>query len=156
MEARREGLNNAVKNILQNRSKFDYVEGILAEAIAADVEYANAVEGALEGMTDALVINGINRLTADKETIEKLEGRVNFVSIDKIEPFADSSDFSKFQHVRGRLAEFVKSESKYAPLVWKLLGKTIVVDSIDAAMELAEGIDRDYKFVTLKGEFLSP
>jgi chromosome segregation protein len=155
MEARREGLNNAVKNILQNRSKFDYVEGILAEAIAADVEYANAVEGALEGMTDALVINGINRLTADKETIEKLEGRVNFVSIDKIEPFADKKDLSKFRHVRGRLAEFVKSESKYAPLVWKLLGKTIVVDSIDAAMELAERIDSDYKFVTLKGEFLS-
>ena len=155
METRREGLNNAVKSILQSRPKFDYVEGILAEAIAADVEYANAVEAALEGRTDALVINSTSRLIADKETIEKLEGRVNFISIDKIEPFVDKKDLSKFQHVKGRLVEFVKSESKYAPLVWKLLGKMIVVDSIDAAIELAERIGEGYKFVTLKGEFLS-
>jgi len=155
METRREGLNNAVKSILQSRPKSDYVEGILAEAIAADVEYANAVEAALEGRTDALVINSTNRLMADKKTIEKLEGRVNFISIDKIEPFVDKKDLSKFQHVKGRLAEFVKSESEYAPLAWKLLGKTIVVDSIDAAIELAERIGEDYKFVTLKGEFLS-
>jgi chromosome segregation protein len=155
METRREGLNNAVKSILQSRSKFDYVEGILAEAIAADVEYANAVEAALEGRTDALVINSTSRLMADKETIEKLEGRVNFICIDKIEPFADKKDLSKFQHTRGRLAEFVRGESKYAPLAWKLLGKTIVVDSIDAAIELAERIGEGYKFVTLKGEFLS-
>jgi chromosome segregation protein len=155
METRREGLNTAVKSILQSRPKFDYVEGILAEAIAADVEYANAVEAALEGRTDALVINSTSRLMADKKTIEKLEGRVNFICTDKIEPFVDKKDLSKFQHVKGRLVEFVKSESKYAPLVWKLLGKTIVVDSIDAAIELAERIGEDYKFVTLKGEFLS-
>jgi len=155
METRREGLNNAVKSILQSRPKFDYVEGILAEAIAADIEYANAVEAALEGRTDALVINSTSRLIADKETIEKLEGRVNFISIDKIEPFVDKKDLSKFQHAKGRLVEFVKSESKYAPLVWKLLGKTVVVDSIDAAIELAERIGEGYKFVTLKGEFLS-
>jgi chromosome segregation protein len=92
---------------------------------------------------------------ADKETIEKLEGRVNFICTDKIEPFLDKKDLSKFQHAKGRLAEFVRGESKYAPLVWKLLGKTIVVDSIDAAIELAEKIGEDYKFVTLKGEFLS-
>jgi chromosome segregation protein len=155
METRREGLNNAVKSILQSRPKFDYVEGILAESIAADVEYANAVEAALEGRTDALVINSTSRLMADKKTIEKLEGRVNFICTDKIKPFVDKKDLSKFQHAKGRLVEFVKSESKYAPLVWKLLGKTIVVDSIDAAIELAEKIGEDYKFVTLKGEFLS-
>lgn len=154
MEARREGLNNAVKNILQSRPKFDYVEGILAEAIAADVEYANAVEASLEGRTDAIVINSTSKLMADKETIEKLEGRVNFISIDKIEPFVDKKDLSQFKQVRGRLAEFVRGASKYAPLAWKLLGKTIVVDSIDAAIELAERIGEDYKFVTLKGELL--
>ncbi len=155
MEARREGLNNAVKNILQNRSKFDYVEGILAEVIAADVKYANAVEASLEGRTDALVINNKSKLMVDKETIEKLEGRVNFISIDKIQSFSDKKDLSGFRQIKGRLAEFVRVESKYAPLAWKLIGKTIVVDSINEAIELAEKIGEDYEFVTLKGEFLS-
>jgi len=159
METRREGLNNAVKSILQSRSvennKFDYVEGILADIVVADIEYANAVEAALEGQTCALVINGTGRLLADMETIEKLDGRVNFICTDKIEPFVDKNDLSKLPHVMGRVVEFVRTKSEHAPLVWKLLGKTLIVDSLKEAIELAEKLGGEYRFVTLKGEFLS-
>jgi chromosome segregation protein len=159
MEKRREGLKTGVKKILQSRSvengKFDYVEGILADIIAADVKYANAVEAALEGKTDAVISNDTTRLLAEVKTIEELEGRVNFICRDKIEPFVDKKDLSKFPCVKGRLVEFVKYKNKYAPLVWKLLGKTIVVDSIEAAVELSEKTGEEYKFVTLKGEFLN-
>lgn len=158
MENRREGLNNAVKNILQNRSaansRFDYIEGVLADIIVADIEYANIVEAALEGKTDALAINSTAKLLADAETIEKLDGRTNFICSDRIEPFVDTKDLSNLPHVNGRVVEFVKYQGKYAPLVWKLLGKTIVVDSIDVATELAGELGDDYRFVTLKGEFL--
>jgi len=159
MERRREGLGNAVKNILQNRSlennRFDYVEGILADIVAANVEYASIVEAGLEGKTDTVVINNTSRLLADKETIEKLDGRTSFICMDKIEPFVDKKDLSKFPYVKGRLIEFVNYKSKYAPLAWKLLGKTIIVDSIKAGIELAEKLGDGYKFVTLKGESLS-
>ena len=159
MEKRLEGLKAGVKNILQNQpagsAKLDYVEGMLADIIAADVEYANAVESALEGQTDALVIKSAADLLADTETIEKLDGRVNFLVLDKIEPFVDEKDLSEFSGVRGRLAEFVTYECKYAPLVWKLLGKTILVDSLEAAVRLTEQTNNGYKFVTLKGEFIS-
>jgi chromosome segregation protein len=75
--------------------------------------------------------------------------------MDKIEPFMDKKDFSKLPCVAGRVVEFVKYESKYAPLVWKLLGKTIIVDSLKDGIELAERTRDGYKFVTLKGESLS-
>jgi chromosome segregation protein len=159
MERRCEGLKAGVKSILQNRSventKFDYVEGILAETIETDVEYANAVEAALEGQTDALVINSTSRMLADIEIIQNLDGRVNFICLDKIEPFVDKNDWSEFACVKGRLVEFVKFDSKYAPLAWKLLGKTLVVDSLQEAVELAEKAGEEFKFVTLNGEFLS-
>ena len=158
MEKRREGLKAGVKNILQERaidSKFDYVEGILAETIETGVEYANAVEAALEGQTDALVINSTGRMLADIETIRELDGRVNFISLDKVEPFVDKNDWSGFECVKGRLVEFVKFDSKYAALVWKLLGKTLVVESLQEAVELAGSVPDEIKFVTLKGEFLS-
>jgi len=146
----RRGPSNGVKN-----NKFDYVEGILAETIETDVEYANAVEAALEGQTDALVINSTSRMLTDIETIQELDGRVNFICLDKIEPFVDKNDWSEFACVRGRLVEFVKFDGKYAPLAWKLLGKTLVVDSLKEAVELAERAGDEFKFVTLKGEFLS-
>jgi chromosome segregation protein len=158
MERRCEGLKAGVKSILQERSidnKFDYVEGILAETIETDVEYANAVEAVLEGQTDALVINSTSRMLDDIETIQNLDGRVNFICLDKIEPFVDKKDWSELASVKGRLVEFVKFDSKYAPLAWKLLGKTLVVDSLQEAVELAEKAGDEFKFVTLKGEFLS-
>ena len=160
MEARREGLTSAVKSILERRSekegKLDYIEGVLADIVTADFDYASAVEAALEGQTDSLVVNGTRSLLADtgrKGEIAKLDGRVNFICIDRIEPFVDSRDLSGFTGVKGRLVEFVKYESKYAPLLWKLLGKTIVVDSLDTAIELGGRMGGEYEFVTLKGEF---
>ena len=159
MERRCEGLKAGVKSILQNRSdknnKFDYVEGILAQKIETNIEFANAVEAALEGQTDALLINSTNGMVADTETIQKLDGRVNFVCLDNIEPFVDKNDWAKFPSVKGRLVEFVKFDSKYAPLAWKLLGKTLVVDSFKEAIELTHKTSDDCQFVTLKGEFLS-
>ncbi len=159
MEKRCEGLKPGVKSILQNRSvennRFDYVEGMLADIIEADVEYANAVEAVLEGQTDSLVINNTSRMLADSEQIQALDGRVNFICLDKTEPFVDSNDLSKYECVKGRLVEFVKFDGKYAPLAWKLLGKTLIVDSLNEAAELAGHGAKGYKCVTLKGEFVS-
>ena len=154
MQTRREGLNTSVKAILQD-SKLGYVEGVLAEIVAADVEYAGAVEAALEGKTDAVVVNSSSRLLADKKTLESPEARVNFISMDRIKPFVDRKDLSKFPSINGRVVEFVRYESKYAPLVWKLLGKTLIVDSIDGVIELAEKLGPGYKFVTLRGQSFS-
>lgn len=159
MENRREGLKTGVKSILNSRSaekgKFDYVQGILADIIKADVEYAAAVEAALEGKTDALVVSGAERLLEDMENIKALEGRADFLCMDKTTPFIDKADLSQFASVRGRLVEFVSCDNRYWPLVWKLLGKTLIIDSIKSAVDIADSLGDDYSFVTLGGEFYS-
>jgi chromosome segregation protein len=159
MEKKREGIGSGVKSILRNQpagdGQLDYVQGILAEIIAADFEYANAVEAALEGRTDAVVINSAAGLLTDTKTIEKLDGRVNFMPLDRIRPFVDTQDFSGLPCVKGRLAEFLKYDSKYAPLVWNLLGSVIVVESVDAALQLAKNMPAGYRFVSLEGELVS-
>jgi chromosome segregation protein len=155
MENRREGVKAGAKRILENADQFDYVEGILADIITAHIDYAAAVEGALEDKTDAVVISSTAKLLAGKDAIDKLDGRVHFIGTDKIEPFADAVDLSAFAGAKGRLVEFVNYQPKYAPLVWALLGKIFIVDSIDAAIILGAELGPDYKFVTLKGEFIS-
>ena len=67
----------------------------------------------------------------------------------------DDADFSRYPFVKGRLVEFVQCESRYAPLAWSLLGRTLVVDSLEAAMELPARLRAGYSFVTLSGECLS-
>jgi chromosome segregation protein len=160
MELRREGLKSGVKSMLAkasqsaDKNKFAYIEGILADIITADMEKVTCVEAALEGKTDTLIINDTKKLLADSETIGALEGRANFLGLDKIEPFADAFDFSEADCVKGRLVEYVNYDNRYAPLVWQLLGKILVVDSIESAIELSRAGAGSYSFVTLSGDFL--
>ncbi|NLH40704.1 MAG: chromosome segregation protein SMC [Planctomycetes bacterium] len=158
MERRFEGLGNAVKNILKSQKdqskRLDYLDGILAEKIGTEVEYAGAVEAALEGLTDVLLVEDSARLLQDQRTLSSLEGRVHFHCLDRVEPFVDDSDFSPYPFVKGRLVEFVKCESRYAPLAWSLLGRTLVVDSLEATKELPDRLRIGFSFVTLGGECL--
>ncbi len=158
MERRYEGLGKAVKDILSAQTdesrKLEYVEGILAQKIGTDVEHAGAVEAALEGLTDVLLVNDTNKLLQDHEVLSRLEGRVHFLGLDRVEPFVDDVDFSKDPLVKGRLIEYIRCDSRYAPLAWSLLGKTLVVDSLDVARDLAENTRAGYTFVTLAGECL--
>lgn len=159
MERRHEGLGQAVRSILQAQAdehrKIDYIDGILADRVKTDVEHAVAVEAALEGMTDVLLIKSAARLLADGETVSALAGRVHFICLDRLKPFVDDVDLSGRPGVRGRLVEFVSYESRYAPLAWQLLGKTILVESLAVATELSEQLRAGYSFVTLVGECLS-
>ena len=173
MEKRYEGLSAGAKAILQKQltesgppprlasedagaGDSSYIEGILAEVIATDYEHASAIEAALEGKTDAVVISSASKLLADARLTSELDGRVTFVcSYNVAEPFEEVKDFSNLPCVKGRVIDLVRYDSKYAPLVWKLLGKTILVDSVDAAVALAKNTPGGYRFVTLKGELVS-
>jgi len=159
METRHEGINNAVKNILRQKSsqtgKYEYVQAMIAEIITADVKYATVIEAALEGKTDSLIVDNSSALFADKETLDKLDGRVNFICTDKITPLVDSTDLSNLPSVKGRVSELIKCDSQYAPLIQNLLGKTLLVDTIEAAIELMPKLGDEYRFVTQKGELLT-
>ncbi len=159
MERRHEGLGQAVKSVLQGQAdegrKLDYIDGILADKIKTDVEYAVAVEAALEGLTDVLLIKNTAKLFEDAEMVSSLAGRVHFCCLDRLEPFVDAVDVSGHPGVRGRLVEFVSCEGRYAPLTWKLLGRTILVESLEVANGLAGSLPAGYSFVTLAGECLS-
>jgi len=156
MEGRQEGLKAAVKKILQSKSaatgRFSYVEAILADVISADVKYAAAVEAALEGKTDMLVVNSKEKLLADIDNIKALDSKAGFICMDATDPFVDKTDLSDIEGVYGRLVEFVNYDSRYAPLAWKLLGKTVVVNSSAKAFELSERLPAGYKFVTVEGD----
>ncbi len=153
MEQRREGIKGGVKSVLARRGELDYVEGILADIISADVEYAPAVEAALEGKTDSVVVSSSSRLMRDAEQLA-IDGRVNFICMDKAGPFVDEADFSGLAGAKGRLVEFVNYQGRYGPVVWGLLAKVVVADSVEAGVELSARFGPEYEFVTARGEYV--
>ena len=154
MENKRQGLNNATRDILLKHGRGGYVDGIIADKLNVEADYAVAVEAALEGKTSAVIVNNSAEFLADDD-IRNNDGRVRFICADRVVPLQDRVDLSQKRHVIGRLIEFVKYDSKYAQLFWHLLGKTIVVDSVDAAAKLANELDDTYSFVTCDGNLLN-
>lgn len=155
METRREGLDQTVIDILNSESqKQDYIDGILADVIIAKPEYAQAVEASLEGMTDALLVNSTGAFLNDNHFQSQLDGRIRVVFMDRIQPFCDKTDFSDEAGVIGRLVEFVEYESRFAPLVWSMLGDVILVDSIESAIQLSLRYGTCYRYVTPTAQVL--
>lgn len=156
MENRREGLSSSIRGILERRDEnqgdLSYIEGIVADIVNADVRYAAAVEAALEGKTDALVVNSTADFLADTDLAARLSSRVQVICADMLEPFVDTRDLSAHPGVLGRMAEFVRFETRYAELAWHLLGKTILVENLSTAMDLFGLYGSRYRYVTPEGQ----
>lgn len=153
MEARRQGLSQSLKEILSGqKTERGYIEGIVADAVLAQTDYAQAVEAALEGVADALLVNSTGAFLQDTALREALDSRIRVLCTDKLVPFCDTVDFSGHSGILGRLVQYVRFESRFAPLVWNLLGKTLLVHSLDTAMELSEQLGSAYRFVTPDGQ----
>ncbi|MGA2916396.1 MAG: chromosome segregation protein SMC [Sedimentisphaerales bacterium] len=149
MENKQQGIDKAVREILNLHKP--YVRGIVADVIKAEPQYAAAIEAALEGRTDAVIVSDTDLLINDKELLSQSQGRVKFIRTDKIEPFSDCNNFGNLN----RAVEFVSFEPQYAPLAWNLLGKTVIVESIEKALELAQFCTQGYSFVTITGAILN-
>ena len=158
MEAKLEGVDQGVRQILQARQqdpeKFYYVKGMVAELLRAEVKYAGIVEAALAGRSQHLVATSSQAVLEDSENLDELAGRVKMICLDRLGPFKNGFDFTEYPQVQGRLIDLVSFAPDCESLAWRLLGKTILVDTIDAALRLAEVAPAGYRWVTLTGEVL--
>ena len=56
LEARREGISEAVQRVLKQReTKFPFIRGLVADLLRVDVEHAHVIEAALDGRDQWLV-----------------------------------------------------------------------------------------------------
>lgn len=157
MENRREGINNTVKAFLgQNH---DYVEGLLADVISSDEQHSLIIEAALEGQTDSVIISDSAKLLADTDTLNNLSSRISFLFLDRVQQSAPPTDTNNILEIDGVIsiaANLIEvKDEKYQALANQLLAKTIVVESIEKAMELSAKFDTSYKFVTASGELFT-
>ena len=144
LEANLEGLGRGVQKILkakrENAKEYYYVKGMVAELIETDVAYATIVEAALGGKAEQLVVSDSSDLLAASEHLKELPGRVEMICPDLMGPFQDGYDFSAYPEVQGRLIEMVRFSPEHEGLAWQLLGKTVLVDSIESAVRLSREV----------------
>ena len=163
MEKDLEGVDQGVRQILQAKAQagqdpqqdsFYYVRGMVAELLEAEVEYAGIIEAALSQKAQHLVAGSSQAVLEDSANLDSLEGRVRILCLDNLPPFANGYDFSIHPEVQAKLIDLVSFSPENERLAWHLLGKTVLVDTIDSAVRLAQVAPPGYRWVSLKGEIL--
>ncbi|MBQ4037701.1 MAG: chromosome segregation protein SMC [Clostridia bacterium] len=155
MERLLEGFSDSVKEVMSARDTLTGICGPVSKLITTDEAYVLAMETALGGGVQHIVVE--NEADA-KGAIAYLKknrlGRATFLPLTTLRPaLYDVSGIREAGFV-GRASDLCRSDKKYAPVVEFLLGKTLICEDIDAAGRLAAKEKYGVKIVTLDGQVI--
>lgn len=156
---RYEGYGNSIRKIMEVKHQNPGIHGVVADLIHVEKRFETAIETALGGAIQNVVTD--TEQTA-KSLIEYLKqgrfGRATFLPLDAItvrDEFAQK-DALKEPGVIGLASSLVQTEATYKKLVQFLLGRNVVVDTIDHGLKVSAKFRRSLRIVTLEGELLNP
>ena len=156
---RYEGYGGSVKKVMERKDDTPGIIGVVADIIKTESKYETAIEIALGG-------NIQNIVTDDEETAKEMiaflkrakAGRATFLPLTSIrEPqeFKAQEALSE-KGVLGMADELVETEDKYRSVAKAMLGRIVVVDTVDNAVKIARKYKYTIRMVTLEGELLVP
>lgn len=156
---RYEGYGNSIRRIMDKKETNPKIHGVVADLIQVEKKYETALETALGGSIQNVVTE--DEQTA-KEMIQFLKenryGRATFLPITSVgkRELRRNEEVGKENGVIGYANELLKYDKKYSGVMAHLLGRILVVDTIDHAVVIARKYHYSLNMVTLEGEHLSP
>ena len=156
---RYEGYNQSIKHIMEQKKNNPGIIGVVADIMELDKKYETAIEIALGGALQ-------NVVTEDDQVAKKMIaflkqnrfGRATFLPLTNIRRRNNSIHPSILEEegVIGIASDLVKVDGRFEALVQFLLGRTIVVDTIENALLLSRRNNYSLRVVTIGGELLNP
>ena len=159
LEEHYDGYGNGIRRVMEEKPNEPGIVGVVAELLVVDKKYELAIETALGSKSRNVVTD--DEQTA-KRMIEFLKrnrlGRATFL------PMTHIKEVRRFES-RGVLTEpgviglgstLVKTAAGYEVLADYLLGRTVVVDTIDHALKIGAKYKHSLNMVTLQGELFTP
>lgn len=156
---RYEGYGGSVKKVMEHKEHEKGIVGVVADIIKVEQKYEVAIETALGG-------NIQNIVTDNEETAKRMigmlkqtkAGRATFLPLTSI---TNPQEFKnpealKETGVIGMADELVKIEKKYQNVAKAMLGRIVVIDTVDNAVKIARKFEYGIRMVTLEGELLVP
>lgn len=155
---RYEGFGQSVQRVMGVRDRVRGIFGVVADLIAVDKRYEQAIETALGARMQNIVVD--TEETA-KQLIAFLKknryGRATFLPRSAQHPRSfDPGAVLQEPGVLGIAANLVQTDERYQVVLKNLIGRDIVVDNIDHAIAISKKYRQSYRLVTLEGDQLNP
>ena len=155
---RYDGYGNSIRKVMANKDKNPGLIGVVADIIKVDKEYEIAIETALGGSIQNIVTD--NEETA-KKMISFLKmnkfGRATFLPLTSMKGGGGirNGEALKEPGVIGTADRLVHVEERFVGLAEQLLGRTLVVKTIDDGIFIARKYKQSIRLVTLEGELIN-
>ena len=160
-EKEKEGYTRSVKALLVNCEKDSNLNkgmnGVLANLISVDKKYETAIEMCLGQVLQNVVTDTEEDA---KKLVEHLRnnklGRASFLPVSSIRgKKLDRVIKNSTEGVIGIASDLVKCDKKYEQIVLNLLGRTLIVENMDTAIQIAKLNSYSFRIVTLEGDIVS-
>ena len=155
---RYEGYGNSIKRVMELKESKKGIIGVVADIIKVDKKYEVAIETALGGNIQNIVTD---TETTAKDTIEYLKknryGRATFLPLSSMSNKTNfnAPDALEEKGVVGLASDLVEIKKEYEGIAKYLLGRVMVVDTIDNAISIERKYRYTVRIVTLEGEYLN-
>lgn len=157
MESSYEGYNYAVKHIM--KSNINGIIGVVADLIDVKKGYETAFETALAGgIQNIICVDNKSAEEAVNELKRNKAGRLTFLPVNDLET-RDLPNLERLSGKNGFLGhapDLMDYDRKLTPAINYLLGRTVIVDTLENANKLAKEQKEGLRFVTLGGELVNP
>lgn len=138
----------------------DHIRGALGELLRVPAEYTEAAEAALGG-TVSYIVTDTSAAAADIIGWMKRRnaGRTTFYPLDAMRPrFSDGPEREALREtgVRGLASELFRCDREIEDLKKALLGRVVIVDTLENARRIAKKYNYRLHLVTLDGQIIRP
>lgn len=154
------GYSQGAKTILQarNKKRISGVHGAVAELIRVPQELEAAVEAALGGALQHIVVD--DEATGRQCILylkERRAGRATFLPLDvigKLRPYKEPELPLNLPGLVGLAHRLVQTDERYQPVLESLLGQVVVAEHLEAANRIARETGYRLRVVTLDGDLV--
>ncbi len=163
MKRAHEGYYASVKNLLRDcerdTSLGRRIEGVVAELISVPSEYETAIEMSLGPALQNIVTPDENDA---KVVIEHLRrkgyGRATFLPVSAMRPRILDKRELNCCNVKGFIgvaSELISFDERYSGIIENLLGRTVIVNDLDAAIAINRQAHASFRIATLSGDIVN-
>ena len=160
-EKEKEGYIKSVKLLLIDCEKIKELgkgmHGVLANIISVPSEYETAIEMCLGASLQNIVTDTEEDAQKLVEHLRKNNlGRASFLPITSVKGKKVENIKGKKIGVIGIAADLVKFDKKYEQIILNLLGRTVVVDNMKNAINIAKENNYSFRIITVEGDVINP
>lgn len=161
MERLLEGYSDGVKRVLNDAGagRLPIVcHGTVSQLISSESRYVVALETALGAAVQFLVVEKESDAKAAVEHLKRNKaGRATFLPVETVSGrLADTERVKGCAGYIGVASELAAYDPKYQGVIRELLGRTVLAETMDAALAIARAGGYRLKIVTLDGQVVSP